>query len=278
MNPGGQVIGWQQVPAPGSPAGMHTSPVGQVMHVMLGSPHPGLTWRHDGALTVVHDSGLQQLPSPRHVSPAPQAPELHVSTVPEQGSLYVPHLFAGHAVSGVQQVWPSVVEHCSPAVQFVEQSRTVPVQGSVFFPQKPAWHVSGVQQTLLSPPETPHCCPAVQELVQVKTVPLHGSVYVPPHWLAGQPVAGVQQALVSPPETPHTSPPVQVLEQVNIAPLHGSVYVPPHWVEGHPVAGVQHFVLLHVSVPEQLQVSIVPVHGSATVPQKPAGQVFGVQH
>jgi hypothetical protein len=57
-NPGGQVSGWQQVPSV-----MHTSPLGQVRHVMFGSPHPAATGWHDAAPTVAHVFGSQQLPS-----------------------------------------------------------------------------------------------------------------------------------------------------------------------------------------------------------------------
>ena len=69
----------------------------------------------------------------------------------------MPHLFAGQAVSGVQQVWLSAFEHTLPLAQLAEQSRTVPVHGSLIFPQKPAAQVLGVQQAFWSPPETPHC-------------------------------------------------------------------------------------------------------------------------
>jgi hypothetical protein len=88
VNPGGQVIGSQHVPAPGSPAGMQTSPLGQVTQVIVPPiPQPGLIGKHDGALTVAHVSGLQQVPL-SHVS-VPQFVE-QSSTVPVQGSVLVP--------------------------------------------------------------------------------------------------------------------------------------------------------------------------------------------
>lgn len=97
LNPGGQVSGWQH-----EPSLMHTSPLGQVRQVMLGRPHPAAIGWQDGAVTVLHVFGSQQVPS-KHVS-LPHAPELHVIVLPEQGSLYVPHAPAGQVVFGVQQL------------------------------------------------------------------------------------------------------------------------------------------------------------------------------
>ena len=53
-------------------------------------------------------------------------------------------------------------------MQFAEQSSIVPVQGSISVPQKPALHVSGVQQEFESPPPpTPHIWPEPQLFSQV---------------------------------------------------------------------------------------------------------------
>jgi hypothetical protein len=48
-------------------------------------------------------------------------------------------------VAGVQQVWLSVLEQTSPALQFPVQLTTRFVHGSVKLPQNPAAHVFGLQ-------------------------------------------------------------------------------------------------------------------------------------
>jgi hypothetical protein len=58
LYPDGQVIGWQH-----DPSDMHTSPLGQVRHVMLGIPQPGLTGWHEAVSKLLHVFGWQQLPS-----------------------------------------------------------------------------------------------------------------------------------------------------------------------------------------------------------------------
>jgi hypothetical protein len=58
VKPGGQVSGWQH-----DPSFMHTSPLGQVRHVMFGRPHPAAMGWHDGLVTVLHVLGGQQVPS-----------------------------------------------------------------------------------------------------------------------------------------------------------------------------------------------------------------------
>jgi hypothetical protein len=58
LNPGGQESGWQH-----EPSLMHTSPLGQVRHVMFGKPQPAAIGWQEGVVTVLHVFGWQQLPS-----------------------------------------------------------------------------------------------------------------------------------------------------------------------------------------------------------------------
>jgi hypothetical protein len=184
------------------------------------------------------------------------------------GSVHFPQAFEGHDVAGVQHVFLSAFEHCSPLAQVVAQSTVWPVHAALKDPQNPEGHVrSGVQHVLASePPATPHCSPLAHVVLQVNVVPLHGSFHVAPQYPDGQPVAGVQHVLSSAFE--QTSPAAQFDAQLTIWPVHGSVK------DAHEPAG-HVFCLQHVLASEPpatphcsplahvvLQVKVVPLHGS----------------
>jgi hypothetical protein len=97
LNPGGHVSGWQH-----EPSFMHTSPLGQVRHVMFGKPHPAATGWQEGTATVLQVFAWQHVPSKQVSFPQALGPQLIV--FPEHGSFQVPHVLAGHVVFGVQQV------------------------------------------------------------------------------------------------------------------------------------------------------------------------------
>jgi hypothetical protein len=212
-----------------------------------------------------HGSGWQHDPSKQVLVPQAFGSQLIVS--PVQGSLYVPQVFAGQVVAGVQHVPASPSMQTCPPVQLFEQSSGFPVHGSITEPQKPSAQVSGVQQ--LVPLAAEHICPDAQLSAQLMVSLAQVSFSVPQK--PGAQVGFAQQKFGSPPPfAPHSSPDGHGLLQVKVTPLHGSLYVPAHCPAGQPVAATQQLsfvVTLHIwampaSVVGHVQSSVVLVHSS----------------